>query len=448
MIDKQPKKGWYRLDNAGTLYSSIASSRLSTLFRMTVGLTEPVDPAVLQEALDHVMVRFPYFNVTLRRGFFWYYYDHFEGRPLVEQEAHYPCKTIRQKKGVFPFRILYYGRFIHLEMSHSICDGYGGLAFLKPLVLEYFKIKDGIVCKELGDIIDINAPVDPEEYEDAFKKYCEKKVPSPERDKKAYHLPFELLDKGQYLLLTGIVSVKEILTVSRSHNCTLTQFITALYYESIQEYILGLAKKKQARSGHTRANIAINIPVDLRGFFPSKTLRNFFISLNPAIDLQLGVYSREEIINLIKGYMGLYINPKNINRYVSRNVQNEEFLFLRVIPLWVKRLMMPLIYKRYGERGYTSSVSNLGHIKMPEEVRDRITGFEAFPPPSAGNKLKIVMASYGDKLFISIGKTTLAKDIERIFFRKIRKLGVHVRIEGNQLNYYEVEGSDGDGLLP
>lgn len=442
MADRQPRKGWYKLDNAGTLYSSIASSRVSTVFRMTLGLTEEVDPEALQKALDNVMVRFPYFNVTLRRGFFWYYYDHSENRSLVEKESHYPCKTIRQRKGVFPFRILYYGRYIHLEMSHSICDGYGGLAFLKPLVLEYFKVKDGIVCKELGDIIDINSPVDPEEYEDAFKKYYEKRVPPPEKGEKAYHFPFGLLDKGQYLLLTGIVPVKEMLVQSRAHKCTLTQFITALYFESIQEYILGLEKKKRARSGHTKANIAINVPVDLRAFFPSKTLRNFFISLNPAIDMQLGVYSLEEIIDQIKGYMGLYINQKNINRYVSRNVRNEELMVLRMIPLWVKRVIMPIVYKRYGERSYTSSVSNLGSIWMPEEVRDRITGFEIFPPPSAGNKLKIVMASYGDKLYISFGKTTGEKDIERIFFRKLRRLGIPVRIEGNQINYYEVEKED------
>lgn len=67
MADRQPRKGWYKLDNAGTLYSSIASSRVSTVFRMTLGLTEEVDPEALQKALDNVMVRFPYFNVTLRR---------------------------------------------------------------------------------------------------------------------------------------------------------------------------------------------------------------------------------------------------------------------------------------------------------------------------------------------------------------------------------------------
>ncbi|MEG0075137.1 MAG: hypothetical protein RR310_04025 [Eubacterium sp.] len=438
MIEKQPKKGWYKLDNAGTLYSSIVSSRVSTVYRMTVGLSSEVDPDALQKALDNMMVRFPYFKVTLRRGLFWYYYEHTVKRPIIEKESHYPCKTIKQTKGVFPFRILYYEHYIHLEMSHSICDGYGGLAFLKPLIVEYFRVKEGIICQDLGDIIDIRGSIDPEEFEDSFKKYYKKKVPPPDKEKKAYHLPFSLLDKGQYLLLTGILPVSAVLEHARAYHCTITQFITTLYFESIQDYVLNQVKTKRAKSGYARANIAINVPVDLRSFFPSKTLKNFFISLNPAIDLQLGIYNREEIIAQIKGYMGLYSNPKYINRYVSRNVHNEELVVLRVIPLWVKRMIMPIVYKRYGERAYTSSVSNLGLIKMPNEIKDKITCIESFPPPSAGNKLKIVMCSYGEKMFISFGKTTKEKSIERIFFTKIRKLGIPVKIEGNQLNYYDI----------
>lgn len=76
-----------------------------------------------------------------------------------------------------------------------------------------------------------------------------------------------------------------------------------------------------------RQRIAINVPVDLRKMFPSITLRNFFISLNPELDLALGYYTRAEIIEQIKGYMGLYMNRKHINRYISRNVRNEQLIF-------------------------------------------------------------------------------------------------------------------------
>lgn len=432
----EPHQRWYKLDNAGNLYSALISSRTSTVFRLTVGVDHQVDPQCLQAALDIAIQRFPYFQVNLKRGLFWYYYEHTDKRPLVERESHYPCKTIRQTSGVFPFRVLYYNSYVHLEISHSVADGFGGIQLLRCIIIEYFRLKDAIVSTELDKygIIDLDSPVDAEEYEDAFARYYEPQMPPPPKSEPAYHLPFPLLDKGQYLLVTGISPVKPLLKLAREAKCTLTQYITALYFESLQEYALSHVKRR--KNGYGKGRIAINIPIDLRKFYPTKSLRNFFVSLNPAIDLSLGEYSREELISFVRDYMGLYINEKNIKRYISRNVRNEEFVFLRVIPLWFKRLIMPIIYNIYGERGYTSSVSNLGRITFPAEIADRVTLFEGFPAPSGGNALKIVMASYADKLYISFGKTTAETAVEKIFFSKIRALGVPVKIEGNQLNTY------------
>ncbi|WP_243135858.1 hypothetical protein [Acetobacterium tundrae] len=430
MEEKQHKNNFYSLDNAGFLYTAIASSRMSTVYRISVGLSDQVDATILQKALEQIIHRFPYFQVTLKRGFFWYYYQHTEAIPKVGEETYYPCKTMRQRQGkTFPFRVLYYKSYIHVEFNHSICDGAGGLVFTQTLLIEYFKIQKGISPKNLGKAMDIESEVDPKEFEDSFKVYYKGKVPSPPSSKKVFHFPFELLDKGEYLLLTGIVPVDPLLGLAKIHQCTITQFMLALYFESIQEYIQGLPmseKKKQ------RQLIAINVPVDLRKMFPSITLRNFFISLNPEIDLAFGYYTREEIIEQIKGYMGLYMNRKNINRYISRNVRNEQFIFLRIIPLWVKKLLMPIVYNRFGERGYTSGLSNLGVVSVPEEIKAYVKSFEVFPPPSAESRLKLVMVSYNGSLSLSFGKTTGETVIEKIFFRKIRMLGIPVKIETNK----------------
>jgi len=412
------------------MYTAIASSRMSTVYRMTIGLSEPVDPDSLQKALEQIIHRFPYFQVTLKRGIFWYYYEHTDTIPRVEKETFYPCKIMRQLHGkTFPFRVLYYNSYIHIEFNHSICDGSGGLMFLQTLLIEYFKEKKGIIPENPGKSMDILSDVDPREFEDSFKVYYKQGVPPPPGNKKVYHFPFELLDKGEYLLLTGIVPVDPLLGLARKYGCTLTQFVLALYFESIQEYIQtsNMSEKKK----HSQ-RIAINVPIDLRRMFPSITLRNFFISLNPEIDLALGFYTREEIIEQIKGYMGLFMNKKNINRYISRNVRNEQFIFLRIIPLWVKKLIMPVIYKRYGERGYTSGLSNLGKVTFPEEITPYIRSLEVFPPPSVESRLKLVMVTYNKNLSLSFGKTTGETVIEKIFFRKIRQLGIHVKIETNK----------------
>jgi hypothetical protein len=428
--EKHQKHKFYALDNAGIMYTAIASSRMSTVYRMSVGLSEPVDPKILQQALEKIISRFPYFQVTLKRGLFWYYYQHTEVIPQVEEEKYYPCKIMKQRQGkTFPFRVLYYQSLIHIEFNHSICDGSGGLIFFQTLLIAYYKDFKGIEVKSIGSAMDITTEVDPSEFEDSFKVYYKEGVPPPPAGKKVFHFPFELLEKGEYLLLSGILPVEPVLNYAKEYHCTLTQFVLALYFESIQEYIKesSMSEKKKRRQ-----RIAINVPVNLRKMFPSKTLRNFFISLNPEIDLALGYFTREEIIQQIKGYMGLYLNHKNINRYISRNVRNEQLIFLRIIPLWVKKIFMPIIYKHYGEKSYTSGLSNLGRIQVPEELTSYIKSFEVFPPPSAESRLKLVMVTYNGQLSMSFGKTSGETIIEKIFFRKIRQLGIPVKIETNK----------------
>lgn len=423
------KKYWYKLDNAGKLYPSIVSSRMSTVFRSSVELSERVDKAVLNQALNQIIERFPYFKVHLHRGVFWYYFEYTEKMPKVEKEKYYPSMFMKYKrKKTFPFRVLYYNNYIHIEFSHSIADGSGATIFLKTLLIEYFKVKEGMICKSLEGGLDIEEAVDPLEFEDSFNKYYQKDIPIPDRLKPAVHFPFPLIEKGKYILISGISPMVKMKEKAKEYQCTITQFLAALYFESIQEYIFSLDPKRRKKM---MGRIVMNIPVDLRHMFPSKTLKNFFLSVTPEIDLRLGEHSRKEIIEYLKSYTNIYINEKNLSRFIARNVKNEKNLFIRVIPLWIKNLIMPRVYSYFGERGYTSSVSNLGIIRLPEEIKEYVKKIEVFPPPSVENKLKLVVLTYEDKMMLCFGSTTRNMEIEKIFFRKIRKLGVPVKIETN-----------------
>ena len=56
---KNKDRIWYRLDNAAILYPSIQSDRITTMFRLSATLTEPVEPSILQSALIKIIERFP-----------------------------------------------------------------------------------------------------------------------------------------------------------------------------------------------------------------------------------------------------------------------------------------------------------------------------------------------------------------------------------------------------
>lgn len=68
-------------------------------------------------------------------------------------------------------------------------------------------------------------------------------------------------------LTEGILSVKELLETARSYGTTLTVYLTAVYLCAIAQDMSEKQKKKP---------VALMIPVNLRNYFPSDSVRNFF----------------------------------------------------------------------------------------------------------------------------------------------------------------------------
>ncbi len=418
-----PNKQWFKLDTAGKMYSSIKSSRATTLFRLSCDLTEQVNPELLQEALDHIIDRFPYFNVNLRRGVFWYYFERNGTAPKVEIETYYPCMYMKiKKRGIHPFRVLYFNKKISVEFSHIVTDGSGAVTFMKALLFEYFRLQ-GIEAED-DTIFKFGEIPSPDEVEDAFGKHYNENIPMYSRRIRAFHFPFRREKKGVYNVVTGIVPVKEIIGIAKSHNVSLTEFMSAVYFDSIQELIEVHGFKKKP--------IVLNIPVNLRKMFGSKTMRNFFISVTPMIDPRLGHYTFEEILKYVHYFMKITVDEKYVLQQIRQSVMSEKTFFLRVVPLFIKDLIMPLIYKMYGEGNYTTGFSNVGAIKMPDVLEAHIQRFELYPPPSVGNTLKVTTTSYKDKLYISFGSLTRDRRVEQIYFSKLRKMGIPVKIETNR----------------
>ena len=71
---------WDRLDNTAHLFPVIAGESMSNVYRISVTLTELVDRELLQQALDMVLPKFDGFNLRLRQGVFWYYFEE-NGKP-------------------------------------------------------------------------------------------------------------------------------------------------------------------------------------------------------------------------------------------------------------------------------------------------------------------------------------------------------------------------------
>lgn len=420
---------WYKLDNAGKLFPSIATDRQTTVFRMSASLYEEVDEDLLQVALKHLMLRMPYYRVTLKRGLFWYYFEQTDQVPLAEKERYYPCMYFPfRKDGMFPFRVLYFGNRISLEMTHCLSDGTGALVFLKSLLAEYLKLKKRIEIEETEGILVPGQKVNEAEYEDSFKKYYRKKDLSIPPVDLALHLPFPLCDRGQYHAVTGIMDTLKVKEKAKEHGGTITAFFLAVYFDTILDFIK--STPAHIRSGLTKP-ITMNVPVNLRSIFPSVTMRNFFLSIIPKIVPGEKNYTFDGLIEKTAAQMKEQLEKERLEDFISRNVHGETSLFVRALPLVLKDTLLPLGYIIFGENLYTSSISNVGRLKIPAVMEEHIERFNFFPSPSRNNKLKAGAISFKDKLYFTFGKLTRVTVIEKIFFRKLVKLGIPVKIETN-----------------
>ena len=88
------KLRWMRLDNAAKIYPAAKRRNWSNTFRLSATFREPVDPTVLQSALNVTVKRFPSIAVRIRRGMFWYYLEELACAPEIACEG--PCPLIHR----------------------------------------------------------------------------------------------------------------------------------------------------------------------------------------------------------------------------------------------------------------------------------------------------------------------------------------------------------------
>ena len=419
---------WYRLDNAGKLYPAISSARRTTVFRLSADLSAAVHAGRLQEALTNLMPRFPYFSVHLKGGVFWYSLDSSQHTVQLERDSRYPCLNFPlHRRGIFPFRVRCWRNRIAVEFSHVLSDGTGALIFLKSLLAEYLHL-EGVKREDCEGLPVPGERMQKGEDEDAFRRFGNPLLPSPALSDPAFRLPLSLERPGYYKITTGIMPVEILKERAGDYGLSITEFLIAVMLDSYQSMLLdmpsGLRKK-------VIAPIRLNIPVNLRKFWPSPTYRNFFVSIDPEIDPRLGVWSFDEIISSTRHYMMYETNRHRLAGRIARNLRGERNPLARIIPLPIKNIVLPQLYSLFAEKYYTSGLSNLGIVDMPPHLSPFIKRFDFIPPPARGEKVKASLIGWNDKVHLSFGRLVRPAISELYVFRRLVNLGIPVKVESN-----------------
>lgn len=401
-------KKWYKLDAFAKTYSSIISEGRTTCFRLSVVLKEEIDKKILSKAAENLLEKYDFFNVELKKGMFWNYLQQKNVKFSVSKEVTYPCTYIKKST---PLRILYFKKKISIEIAHFLSDGVGALDFLKDLVREYLNIKYSLDI-ELSNPKKLS-------YENLYEMYL-KKVSKEVTIKKAFHFPYKAREKGQYFITTGEMDLEELKKLAQKNNTSVGKYLLSVYFKVIIDTFKV-----------SKDSIVIGVPVDLRRIFNNDTNRNFFINITPSIDPTLGDYSLDEIIKYVNTYFNLKINQKEFYKSIYKALKPSRNKLIVLVPYIVKRLFLPFIFDYYGERGYTSGFSNLGNFELEDEYEKYIEKVEFIPPPSKRCKAKIGVMGFNGKVYLTFGNLSSNNDLEKAYFRYLRKSGIRIKITSN-----------------
>lgn len=424
---KQPSENptWLKLDNAAKIYPPAQTEGWNALFRLSVTFREPVDRSVLSAALTRVLKRFPNFAMRLRRGLFWYYLDRISGQPVIQDDVKNPCARMNFKEnGGFAFRVRVFGCRVAVEIFHVITDGAGGLSFIKTLAAEYISIKYGVTVPREGDILDCGDTPTIEELEDGFLKHAgPKAVPPPPG--LAYHL-HGTPDRDFLRVTTGIIDCAEIAEKAKALGVTVTEYLATVL-------LFAAADWKRAKRGlfQSLRPVIVSIPVNLRKLFGCRTLRNFANYATVGLDTRLGEYSFEEAAAVVHHQLRLGTDKHVLAARIASNVGIEKNILLRMVPRVIKKPIMSMAYRMEGDMKNTTSLSNLGLVTLPPEMEAHVERFDFILGSLVKNPVNAAAVGYGGKLYINFSRVIEESFLERAFFRRLVKLGVHVLIESN-----------------
>ncbi|MDE7251995.1 MAG: alcohol acetyltransferase [Acetatifactor sp.] len=425
---KRAERGeWYKLDLSAIVYPTLQRRDFSSVYRLSVLLKEEVRPDVLQQALDMTLPRFPTYKAAIRKGLFWRYLEpNNRPGPFVQEDVKNPCQPMYFKaNNRYLVRVYYYGKRISLEAHHSLGDGTGGMCVLQTLVAVYLRLLGHSEIENEGFVLNIEENPDPEELEDAYMKYANAKVCPPRPGERAYRVrgtkePFYTLN-----IIDGIMSVSEVMKVAKQYHATITEYLNAV--------LLYALLTKQETDWHIRLRPAkIAMPVNLRRFFPSKTLRNFITMIYPGVDPRLGEYSFEEIVAHVHNYMRYYINEKFLRGDITTNAATQRNPFIRVVPLFIKDFVVRLFYTKVQDRNSSAGLTNMGALHVPEGMKPYIERFDIYMGQPFSSRTNCAIISFEDTLTVNFASSIMEADVERYFFRKLVQDGIHVKIESNR----------------
>ena len=424
MEKRTDKKTWRKLDNSAKIFPLQESNKYSTVFRYSAVLKETIDKAVLEKAVERALIRYSAFKVRLRKGFFWYYLEENPKKVIVRKEIYYPCKRINQNdNNGYLFNVTYFERKINIEIFHSLTDGNGGLIFFREIIYNYLDMKH----KELQDKEERKARKIEFDTEDSYIANYDKKSKKKLGTKRAYILKGKELNLGQVSVNHLLVDSNDIKAECNKYNLSTTQYFTSvliwsIYNANVLKYDRHLKNKKP---------IKVCIPVNLKKYYRSKTMSNFFSYISVDAEMETCI-SFEDITDFVRSEFEKKLSQEEILKTMSDTTKIGQNVLIGSIPFFLKKLIIRSIYREI-QKYLSITYSNIGKVGIIGKYQDYIDYFLFLIAPEHIEKIKCSSCNYLDKIIFTFTSVLNDNSIEKYFLNFLKSQNAEVCVESNQV---------------
>ena len=417
MKKEENRLSWRRLDNSAKIFPISAGKKYSTVFRFSAVMKEKVYPKKLEKAVIKTLEEYKSFKVRMKAGFFWYYFEENPKRPIIEKEKEYPCKYINPRtNNNYQFKVTYFENKINIDIFHSLTDGNSGMTFFKEIIYNYLEI---LHPEEFNDERTLRKI----EYdtEDSYMKNYDKKSKSNASSQKAYELKGGKIGLGAISAIHEIINLEQLKQECKKYEATITQYLTSVLIYSIYE--------ENYKKYNGKKPIKVCIPVNLKKYFQSKTMANFF-SYITLIAKKENMETFDKIVEFVKNDFKQRLTEEEIMKTMSANVKLGNNIAVKVVPLFLKKILVRLSYLEI--RKYTTiTYSNIGRIGIIGKYQDYIDYFLMLIAPEPVEKIKCSSCTFENKMVFTFTSILKDNNIEKRFYQFLQERGIDVTIESN-----------------
>lgn len=407
----------YPLDNSAVVHLAAATPEHTNSFRFTARLTVPVQPRLLQAAVDAVTSRFPTILAGIRAGRFRHRVVP-AAPPRVQPDNAVLAPMTPQQIERCAVRVLYRERQITLEIFHSLTDGYGALTLLKTLLAEYLRRAHGVVCPAGEGVLALDQPPQPWETVDDYHTYAsaEGKRVQPSRGA-CYQMPGGALPGGRVEITARQYDAERLRRLARRYRVGLTALLAGVMAASVAEI-----QRQHGGDGARPRPVRLMVPVDLRRLFPSRTLRNFSLYALPCVPVAALDRPAPELAARLQRQMDEQLTAGALAAAMRDNLRLAENPAVQTLPWAAKRPALKLGHRLLGERQSCITLSNLGVVALPEPLAPWVEGVTVALTPRIASPYNCGVLTCKGVCTVTISRRCAEPELERCFFARLERL--------------------------